>query len=263
MKRIFESKPTNLFLILAGFFITNALVAEFIGGKIFSLEATLGFQPISMKVFGVEGLGFNLSSGVLLWPVVFVFTDILNEYFGHRAVKYLSYFTVALISYAFFMVFASIQTEPNQWWAFESGLLDHDTSKHIANLDTAYNKVMGQGLWIIIGSLVAFLVGQFVDVMVFQKIKSITGEKSIWLRSTGSTLVSQFIDSYVVLFIAFYIGADWDPVRVLAIGTVNYFYKFTMAVLLTPIIYLVHNLIDKYLGHDLSLAMREEAMLKQ
>jgi queuosine precursor transporter len=260
LKRIFENKATNLFLILSGFFIANALVAEFIGGKIFSLESTFGFTPVNMIVFGVDGLGFNLSAGVLLWPVVFVFTDILNEYFGKQAVKYLSYFTVALISYAFIMVFAAIKTSPNEWWAYQSGMLDPIKSHHIANLDVAFNKVMGQGLWIIVGSLVAFLVGQFVDVLVFQKIKSITGEKRIWIRSTGSTLVSQFIDSYVVLFIAFYIGADWDPVRVIAIGTVNYFYKFIMAIALTPAIYFVHNLIDRYLGEELSLKIRHEAM---
>ncbi len=260
MKRIFENKATNLFLVLSGFFIANALVAEFIGGKIFSLESTFGFKPVNMTVFGVDGLGFNLSAGVLLWPVVFVFTDILNEYFGQQAVKYLSYFTVALISYAFIMVYGAIHTAPNEWWAYQSGLLDPDKTHHIANLDIAFNKVMGQGLWIIIGSLVAFLVGQFVDVMVFHKIKAVTGEKRIWLRSTGSTLVSQFIDSYVVLFIAFYIGAGWDPVRVIAIGTVNYFYKFTMAILLTPVIYFVHNIIDRYLGADLSEKIRHEAM---
>ena len=85
-------------------------------------------------------------------------------------------------------------------------------------MDVAYRKIFGQGLWIIIGSLVAFLVGQILDVAVYQRIKKSTGEKLLWLRATGSTLVSQFVDSFVVLIIAFYIGADWELGRVLAIG---------------------------------------------
>ena len=101
--------------------------------------------------------------------------------------------------------------------------------------------------------------GQIIDVMVFHRIKKITGEKKVWLRATGSTLVSQFIDSYVVLIIAFYIGADWDLVLVLAIGTVNYLYKFSMAVLLTPMIYLGHYIIDNYLGKDMAHKMKLEA----
>ncbi len=66
--------------------------------------------------------------------------------------------------------------------------------------------IFRQGLWIIIGSMVAFLIGQVLDVLVFHRIKKITGEKRIWLRATGSTLVSQLVDSFVVLFIAFYVG---------------------------------------------------------
>ncbi|NNF35077.1 MAG: queuosine precursor transporter, partial [Saprospiraceae bacterium] len=131
----------------------------------------------------------------------------------------------------------------------------------ISNMNVAFQKIMGQGLWIIIGSMVAFLVGQIVDVWVFHGIKKRTGEKKVWLRATGSTLVSQFIDSFIVLFIAFYIGADWDLIRVLAIGMVNYSYKFLMAVLLTPAIYLAHFIIDNYLGEETAHQMKEEAAL--
>src|SRR4030065_2657093 len=104
----------------------------------------------------------------------------------------------------------------------------------------AFRAIYGQGLWIIVGSLVAFLVGQLVDVTVFHLVKSKTGSKKIWLRATGSTLVSQFIDSFVVLFIAFYIGAGWELELVLAIGIVNYMYKFSVAVILTPVLYVIH-----------------------
>ena len=105
----------------------------------------------------------------------------------------------------------------------------------------------------------AFLIGQLVDVFVFHRIKKWTGERRVWLRATGSTLVSQWIDSYVVLMIAFYIGAGWDITLVLAIGTVNYIYKFVMAVVLTPLIYLAHFAIDKFLGEPVASEMKAAA----
>ena len=81
----------------------------------------------------------------------------------------------------------------------------------------------------------------------------------IWLRATGSTLVSQFIDSFVVLFIAFYLGAGWSMATVVALGLVAYSYKFLVAILMTPVIYLAHYLIDSYLGEELARKMKLEA----
>jgi len=251
-------KKNRLFLFLGGFFIANTLVAEFIGIKIFSLEKTLGLTPLDLKLFGVEGLGFNLTVGVILWPIVFVMTDVINEYYGKKGVRILSNMAVVLILYAFLMILVGINLVPNDWWQFQSGLRQ-DPAQSLSDMDLAFRRVFGQGLWIIVGSLVAFLIGQIVDVMVFHRIKKATGEKKIWLRATGSTIVSQFIDSYVVLIIAFYVGADWDLVRVLAIGTVNYLYKFFLAVLLTPMIYLAHYFIEKYIGKELAGQLKREA----
>jgi len=262
MASIFSDKRTKLFILLSGFFVTNALVAEFIGVKIFSLEKTFGFTPFDWTIFGVGGLGFNLTCGVLLWPVVFVMTDVINEYFGQRGVRLLSYLTVGLILYAFFMVYLAISLSPNDWWQNLSGLKENSPEKSLANMDLAFRRIYGQGLWIIMGSMIAFLVGQIVDVLVFQRIRRATGEKKVWLRATGSTLISQFIDSFVVLFVAFYIGADWDLVRVLAIGFVNYIYKFFMAVVLTPVIYLAHYLIDHYLGEEKAHQLKMEALMQ-
>ena len=136
-------------------------------------------------------------------------------------------------------------------------------------MEKAYQSVLGQGGNIILGSLVAFILSQLIDVFVFHRIKKTTGERAIWLRATGSTLISQFIDSFVVLFIAFYIGsrinnADGDfvwPLKlVLAVGVVNYIYKFVIALILTPVIYLVHMLIEKFLGASLAADMKSAAM---
>jgi len=265
MKNILTDKGTRLFIILGGFFIANALIAEFIGVKIFSLEKSFGFEPFSFELFGEKNLGFSLSAGTLLWPVVFVMTDIINEYFGMKGVKMLSYLVIGLIIYSFVMVYWAIGLEPAGFWPQSHILPDftavekQEALNKVGDYNYAFKLVFGQGLWIIVGSLVAFLVGQLVDVFVFHKIKQKTGDKMLWLRATGSTVVSQFVDSYVVLLIAFYFGANWSLVLVLAIGTVNFMYKFTVAVLLTPTLYIIHNIIDNYLGKKRSKAMRESA----
>jgi len=258
---IIKHKPTRLFIILAGIFITNALIAEFIGVKIFSLESTLGLKPVQIHLFGGT-YSFNLTCGVLLWPVVFVMTDIINEYYGQKGVKFLSWMTICLIAFGFLMVFGAIQTQPNEWW------MGSKKEVGIENMNTAFNGIYGQGLGIVIASMMAFLVAQLVDVFVFHKIKKVTGEKKIWLRATGSTLISQLIDSFVVLIIAFYIypklvkgqGEPWPFDQLIAICIVNYIYKFIVAIILTPVIYLVHNRIEKYLGHEQAAAMKKAAM---
>lgn len=251
-------KAHYLYIFLGGFFIVNAVTAEMIGVKIFSLEKTLGLASADMTIFGVSGLGYSLTAGVLLWPVVFVMTDIINEYFGKSGVRRLSYLTVGLLIYVFAMIYGAMALSPDAWWAMESGL--RSNGENIPDMDLAFQRIFGQGLWIIIGSLVAFLVGQILDVAVFQRIKRATGDKKLWLRATGSTLVSQLVDSFVVLVIAFYIGAGWDLSRVLAICVVNYSYKVVVAVLLTPLLYVIHAWIDTYLGSELSQRLRAGAL---
>src|SRR5688572_31906093 len=175
---ILKDKPTRLFIILSGFFIANVLVAEFMGVKIFSLEETFGLKPASIHLFG-SSYSFNLTCGVLLWPVVFVMTDIMNEYYGRKGVRFVSWLAVILIAYGFIMLLAAMNTIPNSRWI---------TSKQTAgieNMDSAYNGIFGQGLGIIIASMTAFLIGQLIDVFVFRSIKKRTGERHIWLRATG------------------------------------------------------------------------------
>lgn len=251
-----KDKSTRLFYILGAFFVANALLAEFIGVKIFSLETTLGIKPVNLSIFGIENLSFNLTAGVLLWPVVFIMTDVINEYFGRKGVRFLSFTAAILILYAFVMVYFTMALTPADFW------LQRQVGNETIRMDHAYNAIFGQGMWIIAGSLTAFLIGQLVDVTVFHLLKKKTGHTKIWLRATGSTLVSQFIDSFVVLFIAFYLGAGWDIKLVLAIGIVNYMYKFTIAIILTPLLYLAHYIIDIYLGKETAEKLLIEATAK-
>ena len=254
---ILRDKPTKLFISIAAFFVANALIAECIGGKIFSLEKLFGLDPANLTLFGQTGLSFNLTCGVLLWPLEFVITDIVNEYYGPRAVRRISYTAVVLIAYAFVMFYAAMNIPPADFW------ITSKETEGIANMQDAFGGIFGQGMWIIAGSLIAFLVSQIVDVTLFHKIKKRTGQKWVWLRATGSTLVSQLVDSFIVLFIAFKIGNGWSWKLVLAICLVNYLYKFTMAIILTPLIYLAENRIDQYLGHETARKMKLAAMGKE
>jgi queuosine precursor transporter len=260
-----SSRPTRLWIVLAGIFLTNAIVAEFMGVKLFSLEKTFGFDPVNWTFLGQKNLAFTLTAGVLLWPVVFIMTDIINEYFGRRGVRMLSYLTAGLIAYGFLMLFWAIGLQPADFWrtAHIKPSLDPVQAEllrsQVSDYNTAYAVVFGQSMWIIVGSLVAFLVAQIVDVGIFHSIKRRTGEGKIWLRATGSTLVSQFLDSFVVVFIALYIGQQLPFMQVLAISIMSYLYKAVMALVLTPAVYGAHHVIDRYLGPELAQEMKAAA----
>ena len=248
-----QSRPARLFAALAAFFLTNAIIAEFVGIKIFALEPTLGFAPLDWQLFGQSGT-LNFTAGVLLWPFVFVMTDVINEYFGKRGVRFISWLAAGLILYAFLFAYVAIGLVPADWW------LTSYEGQGIADAQAAFAGIFGQGLWVIGGSLTAFIIGQLLDVTIYHRIRRVTGEGRIWLRATGSTLVSQFVDSFVVLYIAFVIGPQqWPIAQFLAVGTVNYAYKFCAAILMTPLIYLAHAGIDRWLGSQASELKRAAA----
>lgn len=246
-------RAQRMFVLLAGFFIANAVIAEFIGVKIFALEETLGLQPFEWNLFRQSG-SLNFTAGTLLWPIIFVMTDVINEFYGRRGLRFLSWLAVGLIGYAFLFAYAAIALAPASWWvgvAKESGVPD---------LQAAFAYVFGQGMWTIAGSITAFLIGQLIDMRIFHSIRRRTGERHIWLRATASTFVSQLIDSFVVLYIAFVIGPQkWSTSLWLAVGTVNYAYKVLAAIALIPLIYLLRIGIDAWLGRDLSLALKRQA----
>lgn len=247
----FKTKESRLLLILGAFFVANAILSEFIGVKIFSVEETLGFKKFDINLFGVPDLSFNMSAGVLTWPIIFIMTDIINEYFGVKQVRFLSILTSVLIGFAFLVVWLAMKLQPADFWIINK------VNGQQVNMISAFDAIFGQGMWIIVGSITAFLIGQMVDVLIFHRIKKFTGEKALWLRATGSTLFSQLIDSFVVIFIAFYLNPayNWSWQMVAAIGLVGYTYKFIVALAMTPILYLVHGVIDSYLGKDLAHRM--------
>ncbi len=247
------SRSTRLFVVLAAFFAANAIIAEFVGVKIFALETTFGLPPFGWNLFGQSG-SLSFTAGVLLWPIVFVMTDIINEYFGRRGVRFISFLAVGLICYAFVFAYLAIGLAPAEWW------VGVNVDRGVADMQAAFANVFGQGLWTIGGSITAFLIGQLIDVGIFHRIRVATGERWIWLRATGSTAVSQLVDSFVVLYIAFVLGPQQWPVSLfLAVGTVNYAYKLTAAFALIPVIYLARRQIERYLGADEARRLKEAA----
>jgi uncharacterized integral membrane protein (TIGR00697 family) len=214
---MFQSKKDTVYVILAGIFITNAIVAELIGGKLIDVGSAV------------------MSIGILPWPIVFITTDLINEYFGEKGVKKLSLITAGLIAYTFFILYFAMKIP-------STGISSVTTNQ--------FNAVFGQSQLIIIGSIIAFLASQLIDVTIFHLVKKRTGNKMIWLRSTGSTAISQFFDSFIVLGIAFYLPGIMDFETYVISGLTGYTVKLVIAVLMTPLIYLGHFIIEKYLQKD-------------
>lgn len=251
-----QKKKTSLFILLSAIFLTNAIIAEIIGVKIFSMESTLGFEPAQLKLFGGFVLDFDLTAGVVIWPIVFITTDVINEYFGKKGVRKISFLTAFLIAYIFVIIYLVTTLVPADFWL---NLNATDSEGNPFNINYAFKTIFRQGLGIIIGSLTAFLIAQLLDVYIFQRLRRITGKRMIWLRATGSTLISQLIDSFIVLWIAFYVFGNWSMSQIFAVGTINYMYKFLVAIMLTPLLYVAHFFIDRYLGDEMAGKMMEEA----
>lgn len=226
------SKRQKLYTILASIFLTALILAEITGSKLIQSKVT-------------EDIFFTMTMGVIPFPVTFLVTDLVNEYYGKPGIRFVTFLGMFMI-------------------AFTYAILLIDMSIPAASFspvrDEAFNSVFGQSNRIILGSLAAYLVGQFIDVQIFHYIRKRTHEKFLWLRATGSTFVSQLIDSFVVLFIAFSGKIPYD--QIVNIGITNYIYKFFIAIALTPLIYLTHYLIDRYLGDEAHVMIQQAEELK-
>ena len=131
------TKSHWLFVFLAGLFITNAVTAELISNKLIEI-------PLVFDFFGSEIGPFVTIVGILPWPIVFLLTDLLNEFYGAKAVKRLSWITAILIAYCFIIVGLSMEIPAVEIEG--SNLSD----------DTAYNKVFGQAQMVIIAKKILF-----------------------------------------------------------------------------------------------------------
>ncbi len=219
-----HDRKFKLYIWLNAAFLTFLIMAELFGSKLFTF------------------LGFKLTMGVLPFPVTFLITDTLNEFYGKSAVKRTTLVGMAMIILVYLLIIIGLQIP-----AVPDSPVD----------DASFEKVFASSGMVIIGSIIAYLIGQFIDIHVFHYLRVKTQGKKVWLRATGSTVISQLIDSFVVVFIAF--GAYKGFNELLSIGFNNFVYKMLIAVSLTPIIYLTHSLIEKYLGED-AKHLRDSAM---
>jgi uncharacterized integral membrane protein (TIGR00697 family) len=252
---VLHDRRVRLFVVLGGFFVANAVIAEMIGVKLFQLEELLGLPKAHLTLLGQSGLSFVLSVGVLPWPVVFIVTDVVNDYYGVRGVRLLTLLTTALIAFMFTALYLAIGMPPDRgWW------LGSSAAAGVPDMQAAFTAIFGQGLNIIVGSLTAFVIGQLVDALIFRRLKRLTGDRRIWLRATGSTLVSQFMDSIVVTYVAFWLLRDMSFAMATALALTAYAYKFVVALLSTPLVYVAHWAIGRYLGPERAAAMRKAAL---
>ena len=240
-----SSKKDKLFFALGAFFVTNAIVAEIIGGKLIVIGASDFQFTLNFGLFATQVGPFILSVGVFPWPIVFLSTDLINEYFGKAGVRRITNIGVIMIVYTFIIIFMTMIPKAAEGISPVS--------------DESYRQVLSQSMWIIVGSIIAFIVSQIVDVVVFHLFRRRTGGRYLWMRATGSTIVSQLIDSIVILGIAFYLPGKINLSQYLGFAITNYSYKVLIAILITPLIYLGHGIIDKYLGKEVAEEMAEEA----
>lgn len=241
-------KKDKLFFALGAFFITNAIVAEIIGGKLIVLGSADFQFTLNFGLFAPDVGPFILSVGVFPWPIVFLSTDLINEYFGKQGVRRITNIGVIMIIYTFIIIFVTMIPK---------------AAEGISPVtDESYRQVLSQSMWIIVGSIIAFIVSQIVDVAVFHLFRSRTGGRYLWMRATGSTIVSQLIDSVIILGIAFYLPGKINLAQYLGFAITNYSYKVLIAILITPLIYLGHGIIDRYLGKEVAEEMAEEAAQK-
>ena len=212
-----QTRRDIVYLALAGFFVTNAILGELTGGKLFMLGP------------------FTLSIGVIPWPVVFIATDLINEYFGREGVRRLTLMTIGLIIYAFVVLFLAIQVPAASFSPVS---------------DAQFYAVFGQSLWIIVASVIAFGISQLVDVGVFWLVRHKTGGRFLWMRATGSTVVSQLIDSITIIGIAFWLPGKVKTSEFLTVAASNYSFKLLVALGITPLLYIGHAAIDRFLGTE-------------
>jgi uncharacterized integral membrane protein (TIGR00697 family) len=233
-----------LLLVLCGFFTGFFVASEIIGAKLFHFTL-LGLGPAS---FGLSGTQFVATTGILAFPLTFLLTDIINEYFGRRTVRVLTFIAIAVNLTLVPVVQAAIAVPAH----------DFATGEINQAMQNAYSQAMGQSWAIVVASVCAFAIGQYLDVAIFTVLRRMTGGRMLWLRSQGSTLVSQLIDTFVVLGLAFWlipllVSGTMFHMTLSEVGTVsltNYLYKAAIAVAMTPLLYLLHGSVERWLGHE-------------
>jgi uncharacterized integral membrane protein (TIGR00697 family) len=213
----------QLFVVLAGVFVTSLVVGDLIGVKLF--EVKLG--PIVAV----------MSIGMLPFPVTFLLTDILNEFYGKKAARFITWVGFFMAIFCFTVIALAVQVP----WAPLTQSPDWKGA-----VEGSFNNIFAGSQRILVASMIAYLVGQFCDIAIFNLLKRVTKNRMLWLRATGSTLVSQLIDTVVVQFVAW--TGLLPTATIFNIIFTSYTVKLLVAVGLTPFIYLGHAFVERKLG---------------
>jgi uncharacterized integral membrane protein (TIGR00697 family) len=205
----------KLFVVLCAIFVACLLLGDVIGGKI--VRTPLG--PISV--------------GIIPFPVTFLLTDIVNDFYGSPGARFLTLlgFSMALLAWVLLQLTTAMPVDASTYFT-----------------QAEYAKVFGGSAQLFVASMVAYLIGQFLDIGVFQFWKTLTQSRHLWLRSTGSTIFSQAIDTVTINVIFGRVTAGWTWAFIEAKIGREYFIKFIVAVALTPAIYALHGAIVRGLG---------------
>lgn len=225
------SVQQRLYLWLAGIFVTSLIIADLTGSKFFSFG--------SVGLFGYT-LRIEHSVGMFAFPITFLLTDLLNEYYGKKAARRVTFLGLAMAAFAFGLIYLARSAPPAP-----PGRTFIDESM--------FDAVLGMSQRLYIASLSAFLIGQLTDIWVFHLLKRLTRGRMLWLRATGSTVVSQAIDSLVISFVLGYgsklaDGSDATMAFILETAAKGYALKFVIAISITPLIYAGHAVMHRVLG---------------
>ncbi len=232
------SRPQKLFVACTAVFLTALVVAEATASKFF----TAFDLPFSVHILGQEFTSVIMTAGVIAFPITFIVTDLMNEYFGKKGIRYVTLVGMVMIVFEFVLLQIAMAVP---------------TASISPVPEDAFNIVFGASGRVIFGSLVAYLVGQLADITLFHWLRGLTKGKHLWLRATGSTFGSQFLDTFIVLTVAFVGQLSFQ--EIVAITLFNYGYKFIIAIVITPVIYAAHWVMDRYLGEELAHQLVEEA----
>jgi uncharacterized integral membrane protein (TIGR00697 family) len=214
---------TKLLMVLAGLFITALVIGDIIGGKLYQTE--------------VGGLLLTISVGMIPFPVVFLLTDVINEFYGQKTARFvtwvgfaMAWFVIAIIQVADLIPFAGF-TSAAGWTGIDAG---------------AFERVFTSSTRILLSSTAAYLLAQLVDIGIFHFLRRRTSGRALWLRATGSTVVSQLIDTVVIQFLAW--SGKMAVGSIVSIILTSYLVKVVVAIAMTPMVYGAHALLERRLG---------------
>ena len=212
----FLTRAQRLFFILGAIFVTSLVVSDIIGGAKLIAVGTVAGRPIVVSV------------GMLAFPLTFVLTDIINEFWGPRATRFVTFVGLAMLGLIFVTLLAA------------SNLPAAANNPYPAEW---FNRIFGSSLRLIVASMTAYLCGQLLDIFTFSVLKRMARGRYIWLRATGSTVISQLVDTIIVQFIDF--GGILPTRDIWAVALNSYVLKFVLAVGMTPVIYLGHSVVER------------------